>query len=600
MAIELNQEDDMTTQTITPMQEVSHLVDAAVHIGVIGSPSSTTALSLDIMESAVQSKLVGELAIFRFLQDNEPHYALGQITDISLRNIWHEDPTMRSIIRQRGVVDAVSGRQDTHLGQMTVSAVFAEGPDGFYPSSLGTVPATGTRIHVVTDAVLDGLLAPYKDQLFYLGYAYGSKPKLPLWFKHFGTGVDGAGEAYHIGVFGKTGSGKSVLARMMLLAYSRHKQMGLFVLDPMGEFSMGLRNKPTKVNMGNVLCPPVLHRLERPFEVYDLANLRLARWDIFEQLLVEFEFFSMLGVKWGSYQEDLAFYVTNDLRGKYNLKQLSSFEAYTDALNSVDTNIQRVYTGQGAIDRIRTFVQEALSEGMQGNYWSRWQAITGLFTGGQGALDPGAIVSRALKADEKRRPLIVVDLSRSPEGISKTAWEDKIKPLLIDNFLDEIIRRAEREYQRGGNLNTLVVMDEAHRLAPEGRIENAKKRDIRSRLVDAVRTSRKYGLGWMFLSLTLASLDKEIRQQLRISFYGFGLASGTELQALRELVGGDSDSLRLYQQFRDPHSAFNADGREYSFMTIGPVSPLSFAGTPLFFNAFTKAQEFIETNFGKR
>jgi len=104
----------------------------------------------------------------------------------------------------------------------------------------------------------------------------------------------------------------------------------------------------------------------------------------------------------------------------------------------------------------------------------------------------------------------------------------------------------------------------------------------------------------MFLSLTLASLDKEIRQQLRISFYGFGLASGTELQALRELVGGDSDSLRLYQQFRDPHSAFNADGREYSFMTIGPVSPLSFAGTPLFFNAFTKAQEFIETNFGKR
>src|SRR5690606_5760501 len=332
MAIELNQEDDMTTQTITPMQEVSHLVDAAVHIGVIGSPSSTTALSLDIMESAVQSKLVGELAIFRFLQDNEPHYALGQITDISLRNIWHEDPTMRSIIRQRGVVDAVSGRQDTHLGQKTVSAVFAEGQDSFYPSSLGTVPATGTRIHVVTDAVLDGLLAPYKDQLFYLGYAYGSKPKLPLWFKHFGTGVDGAGEAYHIGVFGKTGSGKSVLARMMLLAYSRHKQMGLFVLDPMGEFSMGLRNKPTKVNMGNVLCPPVLHRLERPFEVYDLANLRLARWDIFEQLLVEFEFFSMLGVKWGSYQEDLAFYVTNDLRGKYNLKQLSSFEAYTDAL----------------------------------------------------------------------------------------------------------------------------------------------------------------------------------------------------------------------------------------------------------------------------
>ncbi|HMN15670.1 MAG TPA: DUF87 domain-containing protein [Bellilinea sp.] len=290
----------MATTTVQTAQEIGHLVDAAVHIGVIGSPSTTTELSLDIMESAVHSKLVGELAVFRFLQDNEPHYALGQITNVSLRNIWHEDPTMRSIIRQRGVVEAVSGRQDTHLGQMTVSAVFAEGQQGYHPSSLGTVPPTGTRIHVVTDDVLNGLLLPYRNQLFYLGHAYGSKPKLPLWFKHFGTGVEGAGEAYHIGVFGKTGSGKSVLARMMLLAYSRHKPMGLFVLDPMGEFSMGLRSEPTKVDMGNVLCPPVLRRLGRQFEVYDLANLRLARWDIFEQLLVEFEFFSMLGVKWGT------------------------------------------------------------------------------------------------------------------------------------------------------------------------------------------------------------------------------------------------------------------------------------------------------------
>jgi len=35
--------------------------------------------------------------------------------------------------------------------------------------------------------------------LFYLGHVYGSKPKLPLWFKHFDSGQDGAGEAYHLG-----------------------------------------------------------------------------------------------------------------------------------------------------------------------------------------------------------------------------------------------------------------------------------------------------------------------------------------------------------------------------------------------------------------
>lgn len=106
---------------------LDRLLDAAEKFGVIGSPSSTTQLALDILGAAVARKLVGELALFRFSQDANPHYALGQITEVQLRNIWHEDPTMRSLIRQRGRVDAVSERQDTHLGQMVISAVFRSG-----------------------------------------------------------------------------------------------------------------------------------------------------------------------------------------------------------------------------------------------------------------------------------------------------------------------------------------------------------------------------------------------------------------------------------------------------------------------------------------
>ena len=95
---------------------LNRFIDNAERLGVIGSPSSTIQLALDILGSAVNRKLVGELALFRFMQDAKFHYALGQITEIQLRNVWHEDPTMRSIIRQRGRVDAVSERQDTHLG----------------------------------------------------------------------------------------------------------------------------------------------------------------------------------------------------------------------------------------------------------------------------------------------------------------------------------------------------------------------------------------------------------------------------------------------------------------------------------------------------
>ncbi len=31
-------------------------------------------------------------------------------------------------------------------------------------------------------------------------------------------------------------------------------------------------------------------------------------------------------------------------------------------------------------------------------------------------------------------------------------------------------------------------------------------------------------------------------------------------------------------------------------MTIGPVSPLSFSGTPLFLNAFNKVEEYLAAN----
>jgi hypothetical protein len=66
--------------------------------------------------------------------------------------------------------------------------------------------------------------------------------------------------------------------------------------------------------------------------------------------------------------------------------------------------------------------------------------------------------------------------------------------------------------------------------------------------------------------------------------------------ALRDLVGGSGPALDLYQLFRDPHSAFDVAGRQYSFMTIGPVSPLSFSGTPLFFNAFNRVDDLIAGN----
>lgn len=572
------------------------IVDATERLGVIGSPSSTTELALDVLGGAVARKLVGELALFRYVQDSAPHYALGQITEVQLRNIWHEDPTMRSLIRQRGRVDAVSERQDTHLGNMIISAVFRSGgPVGYEPSILGTVPSTGTPIHIVTDDVLDEVLRPYRDQIFYLGHVYGSKPRLPLWFKHFDTGYDGAGEAYHLGIFGKTGSGKSVLAKMILLAYARYPKMALLVIDPQGEFARDLREGGTKSEF-DLPMQDVIKKLGKRTYVFTVRNLVLDRWELFEQILFESQFFEQLTIPKGENRELASGTLADRLRkSKISLNKLHERKSFDKAWELLgDERVQRVFY---RTDTSRGRFSVALEDADPDEFFTKyWGPVAELFRDDrQGALTINSALTLLLQESADNRPILVVDLSR--EQAHGLFWNDKIQSLVIKRLLDGLSQNAEYFYKEGESLNTLVVIDEAHRLAPrELPRDDDAARGVRSVLVDAARTTRKYGLGWLFISQTLSSLHSEILQQLRIFFFGFGLGLGQEFQSLRQLVGSSGTALDLYQLFRDPHSAFDIASRQYSFMTIGPVSPLSFSGTPLFLNAYNAAEDFLEAN----
>jgi hypothetical protein len=594
---------------------VDKLIDQSERIGVIGSPSSTTELALDIMGGAVSKKLVGELALLRYLQDNSPHYALGQITEVTLRNVWHEDPTMRSLIRQRGRIDAVSERQDTHQGEMLVSAVFAGGANGYRPSILGTVPATGTPIHLVDDSVLNELLSPYRQQLFYLGKVYGSTPNLPLWLKHFDTGPEGAGEAYHLGIFGKTGSGKSVLAKMILLAYARYPKMAMLVIDPQGEFAKEAKGESV---LGQFALPTkqVLGKLNKPTEVYSVQNLILDRWELFAQILYESPFFEQLSIPKGDNRQLAAQTVEDRLRkAKVTLKELYTRESFDQAWKLLgEEKVQMVfYRTEGSRARFQTMYAEAKQDLFYNDYWL---PVTQLFREDRkGARKVEALLRGLFDPEKDRRPLVVIDLSieqaiaigggglgplfseeSQDESSSAPLWNETIQALVIKRLLEGIRTAAEGAYKQNRSLNTLVLMDEAHRLAPREEPENDEKKGVRSILIDAARTTRKYGVGWMFISQTLSSLHREILEQLRIFFFGFGLGMGSEFKALSELVGGRSKALDLYQLFRDPHSSFDASSREYSFMTIGPVSPLSFAGTPLFLSSFNRPDDFLKVN----
>lgn len=564
------------------------ILERSERIGVIGSPSSTADLTIDILGTAVNKRLVGGLSIFEYHQEGRKNYALGQIVEIEMRNVWTQDPTMRGLIRQKGRVDPITERQDIHIARMTISSVFQKQGDRIDQSILGTVPPTGTSIKLMCIEVMDSLLHDYRDQLFYLGNAYGTDIPLPMWFKHFGYGEQGAGEAYHVGIFGKTGSGKSVLAKMILSAYSRHEDMSIFILDPQGEFSRDFtRNSDIK---------RIAESYDRNIEVYHVHELTLTGWDLFKKILVNSDFLKQLGIIHETNQMQAANQIQTILEEAYDGKEKHKvlWHAHKESFFKIvwsklqDNEIlSHIYSTEELRGRVFFTIQGA----DKNQKYQQWKRITRLFTF-QGKPKETMIKTLVEKIEEKGS-LVIIDLSgiQTPDDLY---WNEEIKFIVIGQFLDQIGKKAEEKFKAEQLLNGLVIIDEAHRLAPRYRLENEDLETVRTQLVDAIRTTRKYGLGWMFISQTLSSLHRDIINQIRIYLFGFGLGWGIEREALREIIGGQRESMNLYQRFRDPQSSLRE--KEYSFMSYGPISPLYFSGIPLFFNAYKFPEEFKKQN----
>jgi hypothetical protein len=165
---------------------------------------------------------------------------------------------------------------------------------------------------------------------------------------------------------------------------------------------------------------------------------------------------------------------------------------------------------------------------------------------------------------------------------------------IIKRLLDCINNYSERAFIENRFLNTLVILNEAHRLSPIEK--NEKKKGVKLSCLYAEITTRKYGLGCMFITQILSNLHKEIINKLRIFFFVFVMTVGTELISLREIIGRDRNAINLYQSFSDSLISFDTGSLQYSFTTTGPISPLSFEGSPLLFTSFNTVEEFLINN----
>src|SRR5262245_510816 len=163
--------------------------DRTKDIAVVGSPSTNTELTVDLLQEATEERLVGALTAIEALQNGQRITSVGQIVGIELKNRWHEDSVFRNLVKRTGEIPPITNRQDTRTADFVVGATFRQSTSGYEPEVLEMVPPTGTRVYRVDQPLLDQLLQGYRSEIVYLGRAYANDVLYPMWFKHFGSGV---------------------------------------------------------------------------------------------------------------------------------------------------------------------------------------------------------------------------------------------------------------------------------------------------------------------------------------------------------------------------------------------------------------------------
>jgi len=567
-------------------------------IGTVGSPSTTSEVTVDVAETASTGALLGDLVYLSHpVADGRHLLAMGTVSDIETRNRWHEDPNMRGVLKVHGTLPHLSAVGDTRTATVMVQAVYDADADcppfADCPresgGALGMSPTTGTPVRRVDDRVVDALVERHRDDVVYLGQVYRSDVLLPAFVRDFaGPGSDGA---FHTGIFGRSGSGKTSFAVHLIAAQMRHRSLGVLVFDPQGQFAsqagFPFDLKGWAASLG------------RDVFVRSLADdLRLQADAPLLGELIPTEFFRQMTVK-GQVVEPARDELIRLLQTRGGWADRPAADVLRDLLGDLigdQRACERILATAAPRDRMIGAVTNILDDPRAfelalGHFAPMHNLFSAQNLAGGPRQNLQALLHRVFDpVPGKPAPYVVLDLA----GRSGSSWldSDETKALLIKRVSDSVRRLAEDHWRRTRELaNCSVVFDEAHRFAA-ARPDGPNAQALSHRLEEHVRETRKFGLGWTFITQEISGLASAIYSQLRVRAYGYGLTSGSDLSRLSDEVGRGA-ALDLYKSFPDPNAL--AD-KAYPFMLHGPVSPLSFTSAPVFLQVFTDRAEFVERN----
>jgi DNA helicase HerA-like ATPase len=596
--------------------------------GFVSTSSTSKHVNLIAFDKDFPDAVVGRLVYFDVQIGEEIYRSIGTVTTMLTENsLFSSGFEMAS---SRGLGAEVQSK-DVRKSSIDIQAVFKMDEDGIWQqhgSALPTSPTTRSPVFLLTEETINDMLqgASYPS----IGNFRGLNAVVPLNIPNYG----GATGAKHIGVLGRSGSGKTAASAMLLGTFMSHENHAIIVIDPQGQWSNenGIPFSPQKLAKGLGRDVSVLRmgediRLPMDIEIFSRMMTKINLWSRFRKMGPESR---------DAFSREVAERIARLPYKEFNVEPRDLLSKIFKEIAYSQSAMARIYATAEKQESLRNELFMLSGEPIINNdgeqmiltaedledIESNWTSILfafkplhSLFAGVN--LDGGK--RRPLSGDNGfltgvfqvrgdnptvPAPYVIIDMSPNVKlhakaglvkndahlAMQKVLDNDDIKALMLQMILAEMKKSSEVAFadSNGGNLNTQIVFDEAWRFAPEGK-STPEIEELAKMLEGFALDTRKFGIGWTYILQSPADLKYGIWKQLSYVLAGYGLV-GEDVRRLEALTD-DVTQIDLYRQFIAPAST-----KQYPFMFMGPISPLIFSTSPTFLNAFTSVQDFLDSN----
>lgn len=460
------------------------------------------------------------------------------------------------------------------------------------------LPLANTAVYLLRQRDLNRFIV-HQEWHFRIGHLLGTNYTCGVILRHFGAG--GWGDAVMTGVIGPTGSGKTFISCNLLAGYGRYSEMGLLILDYQGQLSRQDTRFPGR--WGNLMRPG-----EKPWFLSDFfqhRSVRLIKADeiafdranLFIEFLVKKGYFKHFiissGEKYTLIRTRFTEYLQNYMKRNkvVHLGELTWGDERVDWYQVTQEIIASCFKDRdGAFEGLEDVATgyNNLRQGMSHREKAQeiWERVHSRFK-------QVSLLSNLIDDVLLRGKVVVISFDRV-EGYEEGAGSelDDYKLLYYAEIIDGLIRRSQCHFYSCRHSNALVFVDEAQALFGQAGRGCELQERIEESLIQAVRTTRKLGLGWLFNSTSFRGIPPAIYEQLNTKFLGAGLLQNPGDEGrVSELFGGNSHALAQYKAFPKPRST-----GLFVWTVIGEMQPLGSGTTPLFIRLFQGQQDLRAAN----